>query len=65
MEQAVGNPSNDMTSCNTLEIVIDDTGTKVWINVEGENVGRWSNIRKLHIEDRRATATAPLPSRPE
>ena len=62
MEQAVGNPSNDMTSCNTLEIVIDDTGTKVWINVEGENVGRWCNIGKLHIEDRRATAAAPLPS---
>jgi hypothetical protein len=65
MEEAMSNPSNDMTGCNTLEIVIDDTGTKVWINAEGENVGRWSNIRKLHIEDRRAAATAPLPPRSE
>jgi hypothetical protein len=34
MEEAVSNPSNDMTGCNTLEIVIEDTGTKVWINAE-------------------------------
>lgn len=46
-------PSNDMVRCKSLEIVIDETGTKVWINAEGENVGRWYNIGELMIDDRR------------
>jgi len=52
-------PSDDMTNCSTLEIVIDETGTKVWINAEGENVGRWYNIGQLRIDDRRGGQRQP------
>jgi hypothetical protein len=38
---------------DTLEIVIDYSGTKVWINVDGECVGRWYHVKRLEIDDRR------------
>lgn len=40
-------------SCKTLEIVIDASGTKVWINADGECAGRWYDISRLYIDDRR------------
>jgi hypothetical protein len=43
----------DMPS-DTLEIVIDASGTKVWINdSKGQCVARWYRIKNLVLKDER------------
>ena len=44
----------DVTTIDSLEIVIDEDGTKVWVNNQnGFCVARWYGIKKLIVEDRR------------
>ena len=44
----------DVSGIDTLEIVIDATGTKVWINdAEGQCVARWYRIKNLVVKDER------------
>jgi hypothetical protein len=47
----------DITSVATLEIVIDASGTKVWINAEGQCVARWYRIKNLVLNDERSNDT--------
>jgi hypothetical protein len=43
-----------MNFIDTLEIVIDATGTKVWINDDkGQCVARWYRIKNLVLRDER------------
>jgi len=45
----------DMTGVDTLEIVIDASGTKVWINDgRGQCVARWYRIERLIVNDERS-----------
>ena len=52
----------DMKDPDTLEIVIDYSGTKVWINVDGECAGRWYHIKQLTMDDRRPPSVKELRS---
>jgi hypothetical protein len=47
----------DVSAPDYLEIVINDTGTIVWINDAERCLFRACQITKLHLDDRRVAAS--------
>jgi len=43
----------DISGAETVEVSVDNTGTVLWVNVDGKCVLRISKIEKLEIVDRR------------